>query len=69
MKKYCPVIFLLVCTTFTVAQNVGINVSNPDVNLSILKDIRIDAENANNGTINNSLRFGPGAIAGKSVCH
>jgi hypothetical protein len=40
------------------AQNVGINVQNPDVNLTILKDIRLDAENANNGTITNSLRFG-----------
>lgn len=57
MKKYFP-IFLLIFVKIATAQNVGINVPNPDVNLTVLKDIRIDAENANNGTIDNSLRFG-----------
>lgn len=47
-----------VMAVFSNTGNVGIGDANPDVNLVVKKDIRIDAENSNNGDRTNSLRFG-----------
>ena len=58
MKLHFSLLLIFFVWIKIAAQNVGIGVTNPDVNLTILKDIRIDAENANNGSINNSIRFG-----------
>lgn len=58
MKQLIAAALLFCFIDSLTAQNVGINVANPDVNLTVLKDIRLDAEGANNGTIVNSLRFG-----------
>lgn len=43
--------------------NTGIGELYPDVNLVVNKDIRLDGQNANNGTVANSLRFGSSTTA------
>jgi hypothetical protein len=58
MKLFFSLVVVTFSSLFATAQNVGINVSNPDVNLTVLKDIRLDAQGINDGTIGNSLRFG-----------
>jgi hypothetical protein len=50
---------LLFCFSYSItAQNVGIGVINPEINLSVLKGIQVDAESGNAGARDNSIQFG-----------